>query len=598
MGEANETRAPANADTVDANTALTEAAESDGDNLPVELPPPGYQLGAMIGKGGMGEVLAAHDQRIGREVAFKRMRNADASGDALARFLREARIQARLDHPAIVPVYELGKDAEGRPFFTMKRLAGKTLTAHLADKDASRQPLLRAFAEVCLAIELAHSKGVIHRDLKPSNIMMGDFGEVYVLDWGVARVMSGRRRAPTGGMQADDIDSVPGEHTMTGDMLGTPGYMAPEQMRGEIDVGPKVDVYALGAILFELLAGEPLHPRGHAAVASTLTMEGASPAERRPDRNIPPELDEACASALVASPDKRPTARELGERITRYLDGDRDMERRRAIAAENLAKARELLADRDPTKRAEAMRAAGRALALDPESKETAELVSSLIVEPPEDKPSELVDVIENNETQHAKKRAFKGMVGVLSLLSLSPVVFFLDVKNWPWLIAIWVTLGSLVGLLWNTHRTGRVYGVPLLLYGVAMAILFSRLASPLVLVPALMCGAILPFSNIPRINDRPFVLYAWCVVVALLPSLLELVGVLEPTLSIGGGEYIELRSAVFAHSQQLGLLSLVVANAVLLLAVARFAIAIGRDRRDVQGKLTNQAWHLRKLLP
>src|SRR3954468_18054161 len=266
MGENNETRAGANAPTVDANTALTEAAESDGDALPFELPPPGYQLGGLIGKGGMGEVIAAQDQRIGREVAFKRMRAVHASGDALARFLREARIQARLDHPAIVPVYELGKDAEGRPYFTMKRLAGKTLTHHLAEKDTPRQRLLRAFTDVCLAIELAHSRGVIHRDLKPSNIMLGDFGEVYVLDWGVARVMGGRKRRPTGAMQADDIDSIDGEQTMTGDMLGTPGYMAPEQMRGEENIGPAVDVYALGAILFEILTHEPLHPRGHAAV--------------------------------------------------------------------------------------------------------------------------------------------------------------------------------------------------------------------------------------------------------------------------------------------------------------------------------------------
>src|ERR1041385_7341706 len=276
MGEANDPRAAANADTLDANTAQTEAAEGEIDRLPFELPPSGYQLGDMIGKGGLGAVIAAQDRRIGREVAFKRMRNANAGNDALARFLREARIQARLDHPAIVPVYELGKDDQGRPFFTMKRLSGKTLTAHLADKDASRQRLLRAFADVCLAIELAHSRGVIHRDLKPSNIMLGDFGEVYVLDWGVARVVAGRRRRPTGGIAADDIDSIEGDQTMTGDMLGTPGYMAPEQMRGELDLGPKADVYALGAMLFEILTGEPLHPRGHAAVASTLTMESAS----------------------------------------------------------------------------------------------------------------------------------------------------------------------------------------------------------------------------------------------------------------------------------------------------------------------------------
>ena len=596
MSEGNETRAPANADTVDANTARTEAAESEADNLPFELPEPGYQLGTMIGRGGMGEVIAAHDQRIGREVAFKRMRNANASGEALARFLREARIQARLDHPAIVPVYELGKDAEGRPYFTMKRLTGKTLTAHLSEKDAPRQRLLRAFADVCLAIELAHSKGVIHRDLKPSNIMLGDFGEVYVLDWGVARVMSNKKRAPTGGMQADDIDSIPGEHTMTGDMLGTLGYMAPEQMRGEVDlVGPPVDVYALGSILFELLAGEPLHPRGHAAVASTLSMVGASPAERKPENNIPPELDAACSSALVADPTKRPTARELADKITHYLDGDRDVERRRALAADNLSGARGLLAD---GKRAEAMRTAGRALALDPESKAAAELVSSMMMEPPAEPPAELVEQVNKSETEQAKNRARKGITAVLSLLSLSVCALFLEVREWSWLIAIWIMLLLSVALMWVTYKTGRIFGGAILVSAIGLSVLFSRLASPLILLPTLLCGSILPFSNIPKINDRPWLLYAWCIVAALLPTALEMTGVLSPTLSMGNHEHFFLRSAIFGHSREVGLYWLVISNAVLLLAVARFAIAIGRDRRNVQGRLTNQAWHLRKLLP
>ena len=597
MGEANDPRAAANADTLDANTAQTEAAEGEIDRLPFELPPSGYQLGDMIGKGGMGEVIAAQDRRIGREVAFKRMRNANAGNDALARFLREARIQARLDHPAIVPVYELGKDDQGRPFFTMKRLSGKTLTAHLADKDASRQRLLRAFADVCLAIELAHSRGVIHRDLKPSNIMLGDFGEVYVLDWGVARVVAGRRRRPTGGIAADDIDSIEGDQTMTGDMLGTPGYMAPEQMRGELDLGPKADVYALGAMLFEILTGEPLHPRGHAAVASTLTMESASPAERRQDGSIPPELDAACAQALVADPAKRPTARELADKINRYLDGDRDIERRRALAAENLANARELLRG-GSAKRADAMQAAGRALALDPQSKGAAELVSSLMVEAPVEKPAELVERLEHNETEQAKVRARKAITAVASLLSLSVIVLFLHVRNWTWLVAIWATLGSLLGVLWTTYKTGRIFGKTLLVYGVALAIMFSRIASPLVLMPTLMCGTLLPLSNIPRINDRPVLLYSWCVVVTILPTVLELVGVLPSTLSLGHGNFFELRSTIFSHDEKLGLYTLVGANALLLMMVGRFAIAIGRDRRDVQAKLTNQAWHLGKLLP
>src|SRR5262245_60189676 len=281
----------------------------------VALPAIGYQLGTAIGRGGMGEVLAAFDQRIGREVAIKRMRSPHPSEEATTRFLREARIQARLDHPAIVPVHELGTDEAGRPYFTMKRLSGRTLGQRITEGAAQTQ-LLRAFVDVCLAVEFAHAKGVIHRDLKPANIMLGDYGEVYVLDWGVARVLADPSGVAAGGALASvdpdhgaaaaaagaggpagtpgtsgtagtagigsnpsillqSIDSL-GEGTETGTLLGTPGYSAPEQLKGDAVTAP-ADVYALGAILFELLAGEPLHPRGQQkAVASTL----ATPQER------------------------------------------------------------------------------------------------------------------------------------------------------------------------------------------------------------------------------------------------------------------------------------------------------------------------------
>ncbi|HEY0251646.1 MAG TPA: serine/threonine-protein kinase, partial [Kofleriaceae bacterium] len=142
----------------------------------------GYIFGEVIGRGGLGEVVIAHDLRVGRDVAIKRLQAPHPSAEESARFLREARIQARLDHPAIPPVYDLGEDDAGRPYFTMKRLAGVTLSELMASPIVQRQKLLRAFADVCLAIEFAHSRGVVHRDLKPANVMLGDFGDVYVLD--------------------------------------------------------------------------------------------------------------------------------------------------------------------------------------------------------------------------------------------------------------------------------------------------------------------------------------------------------------------------------------------------------------------------------
>src|SRR5439155_8110480 len=176
----------------------------DRTSQPLQLS--GYEIGEVIGRGGMGEVVAAMDLRMERAVAVKRMRGA-ASPEAIERFLREAKIQARLDHPAIVPVHELGRDADGRPYFTMKRLAGVTLAEQLA-KQGPIQPLLRALIDVCFAIELAHSRQVAHRDLKPSNIMLGGYGDVYVLDWGVARMLG-------------DVDDLPAVPTADAGVTGT-----------------------------------------------------------------------------------------------------------------------------------------------------------------------------------------------------------------------------------------------------------------------------------------------------------------------------------------------------------------------------------------
>jgi serine/threonine protein kinase len=182
-----------------------------------------YRFGEVIGVGGMGEVVLAHDEHIDRDVAVKRIRSAVPSPEQRARFVREARVQGGLEHPAVVPVHDLAVDRDGRPFFVMKRLTGTTLLALLQrlrtgdeDESAARRSMLRAFVDVCLAIEFAHSRGIVHRDLKPANIMLGDFGEVYVLDWGVARAF-GRRaghpalaraaaRGPRGGRAA------PGDH--------------------------------------------------------------------------------------------------------------------------------------------------------------------------------------------------------------------------------------------------------------------------------------------------------------------------------------------------------------------------------------------------
>ncbi len=200
-----------------------------------------YRSIELLGRGGMGEVNRSLDTRIGREVAIKTMRVEEGQGDVPAsRFLREARVQALLEHPAIVPVYDIGFE-HGTPYFAMKRVRGETLldilerTRTLSKTqraNVTRHRLLSAFVTVCLAMDYAHERGVVHRDLKPDNIMLGAHGEVYVLDWGVAKVLppkAGMGRASTADMTTDD-----GDETRPGDMVGTPGYMSPEQVLGQL----------------------------------------------------------------------------------------------------------------------------------------------------------------------------------------------------------------------------------------------------------------------------------------------------------------------------------------------------------------------------
>ncbi len=217
-----------------------------------------YVRNQVLGRGGMGEVFLCTDRRIGRDVAVKVIAASHRDNEELkTRFLHEAYIQGQLEHPSVVPIYDLGVAPEVGPYFVMKRVRGTTLHAVLkalrdGDPEAlqrhTRGKLLSMFRQLCLAIDYAHAHGVLHRDLKPSNVMLGDFGEVHVLDWGLAKPLS----TPTREARAP---------TVGGMVLGTPGYMAPEQADRDREVDVRTDVYALGAILYEILTLRPLAPR-------------------------------------------------------------------------------------------------------------------------------------------------------------------------------------------------------------------------------------------------------------------------------------------------------------------------------------------------
>jgi serine/threonine protein kinase len=233
-----------------------------------------YVLVDKLGEGGMGGVYRVEDTALGRQVALKAIRVVDSSGEFANRLQREAKIIAQLEHPGIVPVHDVGSLPDGRVFYTMKLVQGQRLDQYRAAAIGLLERL-RTFQKICEAVSFAHARNVLHRDLKPQNIMVGPFGEVLVMDWGLAKLLNPERSASTDGqeMHLRDADSQ-GTDTAHGSILGTPGYMAPEQARGEIAaVGPRADVYSLGAVLKFLLEGSDSTPKALSAIARKATAE-------------------------------------------------------------------------------------------------------------------------------------------------------------------------------------------------------------------------------------------------------------------------------------------------------------------------------------
>jgi tetratricopeptide (TPR) repeat protein len=226
-------------------------------------PAPRYKMAEEIGRGGIGVVFRARDGVLGRDLAVKVLREEYRnSPDAHRRFAAEARVGSQLQHPAIVSVYETGHFADGRPYLAMKLVEGQTLAVLLrrrAEPAQDRVRFLGIFEQVCQAVAYAHSRGVVHRDLKPSNVMVGAFGEVQVMDWGFAKVLDGAAAAPADDLVRTDVNGA----SQSGALMGTPAYMPPEQARGEAAlIDPRADVFALGAMLCEILTGSPPYGDG------------------------------------------------------------------------------------------------------------------------------------------------------------------------------------------------------------------------------------------------------------------------------------------------------------------------------------------------
>ena len=293
-----------------------------------------YELSGVLGRGGMGEVFRGRDASLGRELALKVLLGDNAHRpEAVERFREEAQIGGQLQHPGVVPVYELGCLGDGRPFFTMKLVKGVTLEKLLHDRRdpaQDRPRFLKVFEQVCQAVAYAHARGVIHRDLKPPNVMVGAFGEVQVMDWGLAKVLGNNTRKeprPPGPINASVIrthrDGSSGSETCEGDVLGTPAYMPPEQALGEMDrLDERCDVFSLGAILCEVLTGRPLYVGEDVAVVLRKARRGEreEALSRLDGCGADPELLALTKRCLAIEPEQRPRhAGEVAKAVEAYL---------------------------------------------------------------------------------------------------------------------------------------------------------------------------------------------------------------------------------------------------------------------------------------
>ncbi len=508
-----------------------------------------YRPGRLLGRGGMGEVRLCRDERIGREVAIKTLLNpAGESSAQWRRFIREARVQGQLEHPAIVPVYDLDIGPDQGLFFSMRRVQGRSLRDVLfdlqrGDPDAvarwSRRKLLTAFVQVCLAIDYAHARGVVHRDLKPGNIMLGEFGEVQVIDWGLARVLGETGVDVPAGADApprDPTDAL----TMVGDVMGTPAYMPPEQFAGDLPgIGPHSDIYALGMILYEIVALALFHRNKTTEQIAAQVCAGIDLRTPLLLLGAPPELQDACARATARAPrDRLPSARALADAVERHLDHDNDQARRRQLAGEHASRALAAVdaiargGALDPAPRRDALREALQALALDPSQREARQAFVRLLTDAPTTLPAEAQRELDGS--LHVVRRR---MIGLSRYVWAGWIVSVLGVIGLG--VRSWIVVGAglaicVLGLLqsmWLARRPA-FDGWPAQLYGLTFAAeiaVFSCWLGPFVLVPIASVTILMFRLAYSRPDERrPLVALASAVVV--VPYVLEVVGLLPPS--------------------------------------------------------------------
>jgi serine/threonine protein kinase/formylglycine-generating enzyme required for sulfatase activity len=303
----------------------------------------GYELRECLGRGGMGEVFEAYDAKSGRLVALKTLRAEMArNAETRDRFWREAKISSQLEHPCVIPVYDMGDLPDGRPYYTMRIVRHRSLREVLpgTENGWNLKRCCAALVRICRGLAYAHARGVLHRDLKPENILLGDYDEVYLADWGIAKVLSSAEPEQA-------LDGVASDYTRVNispnfaQTLGSPGYMSPEQARGR-SVDPRSDLFSVGVILYEILTGKRPFQGATQLATLILTQEHRPTPPAEINQQCPPVLEDLCLLLLEKDANARPrTADAVANTIEAFLEGSLDQERRRIAAKKLVEQARQ-----------------------------------------------------------------------------------------------------------------------------------------------------------------------------------------------------------------------------------------------------------------
>jgi serine/threonine protein kinase len=573
-----------------------------------------YATQKLLGEGGLAQVHLGRDERIGRDVAIKSMSvDLQEKASARARFFREATIQGQLEHPSIVPVHDIGFHPDGSPFLVMKRVRGRTLEEILAGHGAndaellerfSLRRLLNAFVNVCLAVDFAHSRGVIHRDLKPANIMLGSFGEVYLLDWGVAKLTSELAPDSNPDNLIDDAADQGGLETKHGALIGTPHYMAPEQITGQASFAS--DVFALGAILFEMLTGKTLRDGRATFVQIATRPTDARCSVRAPEKHVPPELEAICVRATEKDPKARfATARALSAAVEAYLEGDRDAARRRELALKHVENARQArtaanasVDGPEPSLRVE-MRELGSALILDPDNDEARRLTLEALTTPPEKLPREVEEAFEDRANNQLRETARRWPWLIVSWGAFAPLLYWAGVRDFvtggcAFGLIVLASLLARMSLLRKTPKYGLLEYAVVMVTALAMVVV-GRFFGPFILVPSLLGTFGVALQLDPRAHARHFAL-AVCILGLVGAVVLDQLGIPSRLFVVRPPEI-----SITIASGMREIPTMVVIVLVHVSAMLTTAVSIGTVRRELtraEQRLYVYAWQVRAMLP